>query len=89
MNIQDFTDEAPFAKVVTTKDGDALMIGHFVFQVTGPEVFGGSAANALAIALRRHSGMPAVIEKQDQDDSGAAAFQRGVSAGRAVVRGQA
>ena len=44
--------DMPFAKVVKTKDGDALLIGGQVYHVTGPD---GNAADEFSIALRRVS----------------------------------
>lgn len=41
--------ELPFAKVVSTEKGDALLIAGRVYQVTGPD---GNAADLFARALR-------------------------------------
>lgn len=42
--------DMPFAKVVSTPEGDSLLIGGAVYRVTGPE---GNAADLFSMALRR------------------------------------
>jgi hypothetical protein len=82
-------DGAPFAKVVTTERGEALMIESHVFEVSGPMVDGKSPAEALAVVLRRLSGMSSLTESPEQEDQNSAAFQRGVRAGSAIIQGYA
>lgn len=80
--------EAAFAKVVETKNGEAILLAGHVFEVSGPVIDGQSPANILSKALRQ------TLRSDEAQTSTLCGdlsdfYERGLQAGNALRKGTA